>query len=44
MRIQEFHITDRTVILGLIAAYAAGALIVLGVLLHTVWPVVSHAL
>jgi hypothetical protein len=45
MRIQGFHVTDRTVILGLVAAYAAGALIVLGVLIHTVaWPAVSHAL
>ena len=45
MRIREFQITDRTVLLGLIAAYTAGALIVLSVLISTsVWPAISGAL
>jgi hypothetical protein len=45
MRIQRFEITDRTVVLGLVAAYATGAVIFLALLINlTVWPAVSHAL
>ena len=44
MRIREFQIIDRTVLLGVVAAYAAGALILLSVLISTsVWPAVSGA-
>lgn len=43
MRIQGFELTDRTVVLGLVAAYSAAAVVLLGWLLH-VWPTVAQAL
>ncbi len=44
MRIGEVQITGHTVLLGVIAAYAAGALIMLSVVISTaVWPAVSGA-
>ncbi len=43
MRVQGF--TDRAVVLAIVAAYAAGALIVLSVLISTsLWPVVAPGL
>jgi hypothetical protein len=45
MRIRGFEIADRTVVLGLVAAYAAVALIGLSILISTaMWPAVSQAL
>jgi hypothetical protein len=37
------HVTDRTLILGVLAAYAAGAAIVLSILVSTIlWPGVAN--
>lgn len=45
MRIRQFQIIDRAVMLGVLAAYAAGALIVLSVLICTaIWPAISGAI
>ena len=42
MQIRNLPITDRTVILAVVAAYAAGAMIVLSVLIATtVWPAIA---
>ncbi len=43
LRIQSVEITDRTLMMGLAAAYSAAALIGLGWLLHA-WTVVANAL
>jgi hypothetical protein len=44
MRIGEFQITGHAVLLGVIAAYAAGLLILLSVVVSTaLWPAVSGA-
>ena len=44
MHIRQFGVTDRAVFLGVVAAYAAGALIILSVLISTaIWPSVAGA-
>jgi hypothetical protein len=45
MRIRGIEVNDKTLVLGLAAAYAACVVIALSLLIHdTVWRAVSHAL
>jgi hypothetical protein len=45
MRIHGIELNDKTLVLGLAAAYAVGVVVVLSILIHdTVWRAVSNAL
>jgi len=44
MRIPGLEINDKTVVIGLVAAYATGVLIVLSIMLTAnLWPAISNA-